>query len=148
KEKWGELGVPSRLAREVREYGEAIISATQQADVADSLIANRGTKIILRTDYPKDVEFASRLLQIDSKWATKTPMGSAVVRLPARYYQAFLLTFPEHPLKNTVVTDAQITRRYTQYPQPITAHLDAETIQEVLRLNEFAHHTGTELAWG
>src|SRR5262249_42623672 len=79
KEQWGELGVPSRLAREVREYGEAIISATQQADVADSLIANSGTKIILRTDYPKDTELCSRLLQVDAKWITKIPMGAAII---------------------------------------------------------------------
>ena len=53
--------MPARLAREVREYGEAIIAATQQADVSESLIANSGFKLILRCDYPRDVQFASLL---------------------------------------------------------------------------------------
>ncbi|MGA8830670.1 MAG: DUF87 domain-containing protein, partial [Desulfomonilaceae bacterium] len=48
KERLGELGVPSRLAREVREYGEAVIAATQQTDVSESLIANAGIKIVFR----------------------------------------------------------------------------------------------------
>ncbi len=114
KDQWGELGVPSRLAREVREYGEAIIAATQQADVSDSLIANSGTKIILRTDYPKDVDFASRLLQIDSRWLAKIPLGQGIARLPTRYYQPFLFSFPEQAIKNQLVTDDAVRSRYTQ----------------------------------
>jgi hypothetical protein len=115
KEQWGELGIPSRLAREVREYGEGIIAATQQADVADSLIANSGIKIILRTDYPKDVEFASRLLQIDARWLAKIPLGQGIARLPTRYYQPFLFSFPEQPLKNQLVTDDLVRERSTQW---------------------------------
>src|SRR5262249_29994306 len=57
KDQWGELSIPSRLAREIREYGEGIIAATQQADVSDSLAANAGTRLVLRTDFPKDVDF-------------------------------------------------------------------------------------------
>jgi DNA helicase HerA-like ATPase len=76
KDQWGELSLPSKLAREVREYGEALVSATQQADVADSLIANSGTKIILRTDHPKDVDFTSKLLQVEARWVSKIPIGA------------------------------------------------------------------------
>jgi len=105
KEQYGELGIASRLAREVREYGEAIIAATQQTDVAESLIANAGFKIILRCDYPKDVGFASRLMQLEEKWFPKLPLGSAIARMPVRYYNPFLFTFPEQPIKNELVTD-------------------------------------------
>ena len=115
KDQWGELSIPSRLAREVREYGEGIIAATQQADVADSLIANSGTKIILRTDYPKDVDFASKLLQIDPRWLAKIPLGQGIVRLATRYYQPFLFSFPEQSIKNQLITDEQIQNRYAQW---------------------------------
>ncbi|HEY4360274.1 MAG TPA: hypothetical protein VGN17_04875 [Bryobacteraceae bacterium] len=115
KEQWGQLGVPSKLAREVREYGEALIAATQQADVADSLIANSGTKLILRTDYPKDVDFASKLLQVDARWLAKIPLGQGIARLPTRYYQPFLFNFPEQPLKNQIVTDERVQVRYAQW---------------------------------
>jgi hypothetical protein len=89
KDPFGTLSIPSRLAREIREYGEGIIAATQQADVAESLIANSGIKIILRCDYPRDVEFASRLLQIEPRWIPKIPLGYGIARLPTRYYVSF-----------------------------------------------------------
>ena len=114
KDQFGEFGVPSRLAREVREYGEAIIAATQQADVAESLIANSGIKIILRTDYPKDVDFASRLLQVEPRWLAKLPLGTGIARLPTRYYNPFLFTFPTQPRKNMMVSDENVTARYEQ----------------------------------
>jgi hypothetical protein len=110
RERPGELSVPARLAREVREYGEAIIAATQQADVSESLIANSGFKFILRCDYPKDVQFAAQLLQIEPKWLPKLPLGSGIARLPVRYYAPILFTFPEQPIKNLSVTDAEVAQ--------------------------------------
>ena len=117
KDQYGTLSIPSRLAREIREYGEGIIAATQQADVAESLIANSGIKIILRCDFPRDVEFASKLLQIEPRWIPKIPLGFGIARLPTRYYQPFLFTFPQQPLKNTIVPDAAVKERYTQIMQ-------------------------------
>ena len=115
KDQWGELSLPSKLAREVREYGEALVSATQQADVADSLIANSGTKIILRTDHPKDVDFTSKLLQVEGRWISKIPIGHGIARLATRYYQSFLFTFPEQPLKNRLIDEERVQARYTQW---------------------------------
>lgn len=115
KDQWGELSLPSTLAREVREYGEALISATQQADVADSLIANSGTKIILRCDHPKDVDFTSKLLQVDGRWVSKIPVGHGIARLATRYYQSFLFTFPEQPIKNTLISEDRVQQRYAQW---------------------------------
>jgi len=115
KDQWGQLSVPSKLAREVREYGEAIIAATQQTDVADSLIANSGTKLILRTDFPRDAEFSSKLLQIDVRWLAKIPVGQGIARLPTRYYQPFLFSFPEQPIKNRHVSDDLVAERYAQW---------------------------------
>jgi hypothetical protein len=114
KDQWGHLSLPSKLAREIREFGTSIISATQQTDVADSLIANSGIKLILRTDYPKDADFASKLLQIDVRWLAKIPLGQGIARLPTRYYQPFLFSFAEQPLKNLLVPDALVHERYTQ----------------------------------
>lgn len=112
KDQYGQLGVPSRLAREVREYGEAIIAATQQTDVAESLIANSGIKIILRTDHPKDVDFASKLLQVEPRWLPKLALGIGFARLPTRFYTPFLFTFPEQPRKNQIITDDAVRERY------------------------------------
>ena len=114
RERLGEVSVPARLAREVREYGEAIIAATQQADVSESLIANSGFKLILRCDYPKDVLFASQLLQIDARWLPKLPLGTGIARLPVRCYAPVLFTFNEQPVKNLTITDAVVRKQWAQ----------------------------------
>jgi hypothetical protein len=141
KDQFGELSVPSRLAREVREYGEAIIAASQQTDVSDSLIANAGFKIVLRCDFPRDVDFASKMLQVDPHWVTKLPMGQAMVRIPIRYYQAFLLAFPQQPLKNVLVTDDQVAARHAEQGtrnQPRSSGVSSD--KEELLLRDIALH--------
>jgi hypothetical protein len=138
KDQWGTLSVPSKLAREIREYGEAIIAATQQADVADSLIANSGIKVILRTDYPKDVDFASKLLQIDARWLPKIPLGQAIARLPVRYYQPFLFAFPEQQLKNQYVSEDLVRQRYTQWQTMTSPSISDDSASGVATLAETA----------
>jgi energy-coupling factor transporter ATP-binding protein EcfA2 len=120
RERPGEVSIPARLAREVREFGEAIIAATQQADVSESLIANSGFKLILRCDYPKDVAFASQLLQIDARWLPKLPMGTGIARLPVRFYSPILFTFSMQPIKNLTIADAEIATQWHRHnlPQP------------------------------
>ena len=116
KDQYGEVGIASRLAREVREYGESIIAATQQSDVSESLIANAGFKIILRCDYPRDVQFASRLMQLDERYFPKLALGYGIARLPVKFFTPFLITFPEQVLKNEPVTDEEVRVRWTQSP--------------------------------
>lgn len=114
RERPGEVSVPARLAREVREFGEAIIAATQQADVSESLIANSGFKLILRCDYPKDVTFASQLLQIDARWLPKLPIGTGIARLPVRFYSPILFTFGMQPIKNLTITDEEVQGQWSR----------------------------------
>jgi hypothetical protein len=128
RERPGEVSIPARLAREVREFGEAIIAGTQQADVSESLIANSGIKIILRCDYPRDVTFASQLLQLKPEWLPKLPIGTGIVRLPVRHYTPILFTFGIQPIKNISVTDAAVHDQWLQtqpqasvVPAPVTA---------------------------
>jgi hypothetical protein len=116
KDQYGEVGIASRLAREVREYGESIIAATQQSDVSESLIANAGFKIILRCDYPRDVQFASRLMQLDERYFPKLAIGHGIARLPVKFFTPFLITFPEEPLKNEPVTDDEVRASWTRSP--------------------------------
>jgi hypothetical protein len=118
RERPGEVSLPARLAREVREFGEAIIAATQQADVSESLIANSGFKLILRCDYPKDVTFASQLLQIDARWLPKLPMGTGIARLPVRFYSPILFTFTMQPIKNQLITDAEVHTQWERHALP------------------------------
>lgn len=118
RERQGEVSVPARLAREVREYGEAIIAATQQADVSESLIANSGFKFILRCDYPRDVTFASQLLQIKPEWLPKLAMGTGIARLPVRFYSPFLFTFGVQPIKNITIPDAVVHEQWAQHIMP------------------------------
>jgi len=127
KDQFGELGVPSRLAREIREYGESIIAASQQTDVSESLIANAGFKVILRCDFPRDVEFASKLLQVEPRWISKLPMGEAIVRFPVRHYQSFLLSFPEQPLKNVRVPDEVVAGRHAHFDETGTTSAPGPT---------------------
>lgn len=130
KEKYGEISVASRLAREIREFGEAIISATQQSDINESIIANSGTKIILRCDYPRDVTFASQLLQLKNDHLPRLKTGEAVIRLPSRYLQPYLITFDEQPLKNERVTDAEIRR---EAPTALCEEVITAREEELLR---------------
>jgi hypothetical protein len=120
RERLGEVSVPARLAREVREFGEAIIAATQQADVSESLIANSGFKLILRCDYPKDVTFASQLLQIEPRWLPKLPIGTGIARLPVRYYSPILFTFGVQPIKNLTITDAEVHEQWSRARLPVS----------------------------
>jgi hypothetical protein len=118
RERLGEVSVPARLAREVREFGEAIIAATQQADVSESLIANSGFKLILRCDYPKDVQFASQLLQIEPRWLPKLPIGTGIARLPVRFYSPILFTFGVQPIKNLAITDEEVHAQWERAGLP------------------------------
>jgi hypothetical protein len=135
RERPGEISIPARLAREVREYGEAIVAATQQTDVSESLIANSGIKLILRCDFPRDVQFASQLLQIDGKWLPKLQLGTGIARLPVRYYQPFLFTFDEQAIKNVNVPDAAVRDRWQTLalPTPTERHeLEVSEREEAL----------------
>ena len=111
----GAHDVPSLLAREVREYGEAIIAATQQVDVSESLIANAGFKFILRCDYPDDVLFAARLMNLEGRMFSLLPVGFSIVRLPVRHYAPFLIAFKRQEVKNEWVNDASVAVRYSAH---------------------------------
>jgi hypothetical protein len=134
RERLGEVSLPARLAREVREFGEAIITATQQADVSESLIANSGFKLILRTDFPRDITFASQLLQIEPRWLPKLPIGSGIARLPVRFYSPILFTFDAQPIKNLTILDAEVQSHWT--PQDLPHPANAAPLPSALTARE------------
>jgi len=132
REKQGELELPSRLAREIREYGEGIIAASQQSDVSESLIANSGFKFVLRCDYPNDVLFASRLMQMDAKWFPKIQMGFCVARMPERHLSPFLFKYKRQQLKDENVLDDEVKDRYERHPGVMKLeHADIEEGDEI-----------------
>ncbi len=154
----GELDVPSRLAREIREYGEGIIAASQQTDVADSLVANSGIKIILRTDHPKDVLFASKVTNLPEHHFSRLLPGLAILRLPVRHLTPFLVRFPSFPGKNMLVTDEDVRlrfqARFRATPFRATEPVISLNEQEKLLLGDCAQHPGetaterfTRLGW-
>jgi energy-coupling factor transporter ATP-binding protein EcfA2 len=149
RERLGEVSVPARLAREVREYGEAIIAATQQADVSESLIANSGFKLILRCDYPRDVQFASQLLQVKPEWLPKLALGTGVARLPVRFYSPFLFTFGVQPIKNVSIPDAVVHAQWARHVTAAThspaAEPTAVTDRELALLRDVAEHPITTI---
>ena len=149
RERPSEVSVPARLAREVREYGEAIIAATQQADVSESLIANSGFKFILRCDYPRDVTFASQLLQVKPEWLPKLPLGTGIARLPVRFYSPFLFTFSVQPIKNTTVPDAVVQEAWARHctAAPITRPAEPATANDRERtlLQDVAAHPTSKI---
>jgi len=128
RERPGEVSIPARLAREVREFGEAIIAATQQADVSESLIANSGFKLILRCDYPKDVTFASQLLQIDARWLPKLPIGTGIARLPVRFYSPILFTFGVQPIKNLTISDEEVHAQWSRAQPSVPSVADVAPV--------------------
>jgi hypothetical protein len=136
----GELSIPARLAREIREYGEAIITASQQADISESVLANTGIKIILRCDYPKDVFFASNLLHIEPQWIPKLALGTGIARLPLRYLAPFQFTFNTTRQKNRVTTDKAVAARYTQYFRPRDTSLAVVCERQHMLLNDINDH--------
>jgi energy-coupling factor transporter ATP-binding protein EcfA2 len=137
KERLGEQSVPARLAREVREYGEAIIAATQQADVSESLIANSGFKFILRCDFPRDVQFASALLQIEGRWLPKLPLGHCIARLPVRFYSPFEFTYSDSHLKNLPTSEEMVRSAWSTHDlrtsAPVASAAVAEREETLLR---------------
>lgn len=137
KERLGEQSVPARLAREVREYGEAIIAATQQADVSESLIANSGFKFILRCDFPRDVQFASALLQIEGRWLPKLPLGHCIARLPVRFYSPFEFTYSDSHLKNLPTSEEMVRLAWSTHDlrtsTPVSAAAVGEREEALLR---------------
>lgn len=143
----GDLGVPARLAREVREYGEALISATQQADVSESLIANAGIKVILRCDYPKDIRFASQLLQIEEHWIPTLPPGTGIARLPVRYYHPILFTFTPQELKNRPTSDDLVHARWMTHPlrQPVSERPLLITPRDEMLLGAIRDHPSSTI---
>lgn len=144
----GTTSIPARLAREVREYGEAIISASQQTDVSDSLLANTGTKIILRCDHPKDTSYASSFLGIDAHWIPKLTLGTAIARLPVRFLTPFLFTFTPQPQKNRTTTDAFVHARWTQAgntpARPALLHVTPREDELLRDINDHPTSTITE----
>ncbi|MBV9495332.1 MAG: hypothetical protein JOZ54_13880, partial [Acidobacteria bacterium] len=75
---------------------------------------NSGIKVILRCDYPRDVTFASQLLQLKPEWLPKLAIGTGIVRLPVRYYTPILFTFGIQPIKNITITDAAVRDQWLQ----------------------------------
>lgn len=146
KEKLGDPPlVQSLLAREVREYGEAIIAATQQTDISNSIIANSGTKIFLRMDFNYDMRMVSEMLNIEPWLLTKIPDGHGIARLPGRYLQPFLFSFPVQPLKNIKDTDDTVRSRYEEWrtgkPLSITSTINAQLRGKALDLlNDIAQY--------
>ena len=143
----GELSMPARLAREIREYGEAIVSASQQADLSESMLANAGIKIILRCDYPKDMLFASQVLQISMEWIPKLNLGTGIARLPLRYLSPFQFTFTTTAAKNRPVSNEAVRTRYAERsasdtPQPLVIDQREEVL--LRDVNEHPVSTITE----
>lgn len=136
KERLGELGVPSRLAREVREYGEALVAATQQTDVSESLIANAGIKVVFRTDFPRDVQFAAGLMQVEQRFLPRLTLGTGLCRLPVRYYSPFLFTFPRQTVKNVLVPDPVVRERWNASPLSAITEEPAEEPKAPLVVGE------------
>jgi hypothetical protein len=134
KEKRGDPpSVQSTVARELRELGEGIITSTQQTDISESIIANSGTTIVMKTVFPWDVKLMSDMLQVDPRYLGKIPLGQGIARLPYRYPKAFLFSFPPAPIKNALITDDVVRRRYddwmrTRAPVQVEQELPVEEV--------------------
>jgi DNA-binding PadR family transcriptional regulator len=113
KEKLGDPpSVQSRLAREIREFGIALLAGTQQTDISNSIMANSGTSIVFQVRSPWDAKIASDLLGVEQKSIGEIPKGHGIARLPDRHLQAFLFRFDPQPIKNIIVPDNDVMARH------------------------------------
>ena len=97
--------------REVRELGECIIVATQNASVVPvSVFGNQATTLAFHTKHAKDVSSTSQamLLKDDAKDELgRLPVGEAIVRVP-RWPDAFHISLQHRPIAKGTVSDFDI----------------------------------------
>lgn len=100
------------LLRQFRELGIGTIVVDQHAHLLSSAaLGNSVATICLNQKDPADVSKAAALTGVsaeDSRWLTRLPVGTGIVRLQERWHDPFLVRFPLVNLDKGAVDDAAL----------------------------------------
>ena len=126
----GAEAVTDVILREVREFGEAIVLLDQLPSlISKPALENSFTTITMNLKEKGDVTAAAKAMLLESdeaRYLGRLPVGSAVVKLQARWVKPFLVRFPLFRIRKGVVTDYEVHERYKD-------SLDAKTAARMIK---------------
>jgi hypothetical protein len=135
----GAEAVTDVILREVREFGQAIVLLDQLPSlISRPALENTYTTIAMNLKEKGDVTAAAKAMLLESdeaRYLGRLPVGSAIVKLQARWVKPFLVRFPLFPIRKGVVTDQQVRDRFQESLSPEeTARMMKATTDAMVRL--------------
>jgi hypothetical protein len=135
----GAEAVTDVILREVREFGQAIVLLDQLPSlISRPALENTYTTIAMNLKEKGDVTAAAKAMLLESdetRYLGRLPVGSAIVKLQARWVKPFLVRFPLFPIRKGVVTDKQVRDRFQESLSPEdTARMMKATTDAMVRL--------------
>ena len=118
----GEEYITDILLREARGLGECLVLSDQYPHMLTYTAFGVYTKIVMSLGNRSDINLAADILLLnkdEKEWLGKLPIGSAIVKLKARYPSPFLVHFPLIKLSNEPVTDDMVRERMKSYWQSV-----------------------------
>ncbi|MEW6063395.1 MAG: DUF87 domain-containing protein [Nanoarchaeota archaeon] len=116
-EQTGHEAITDTILREIRELGEAIILIDQHPSlISIPALGNTFTTICLNLKHKDDVEMASKVLLLSEpqkEYLGRLEIGYGIIKLQGRYFNPFLVKFPEYRLKKGFISDNSIKRQTT-----------------------------------
>jgi hypothetical protein len=97
--------------------------------ISKPALENTYTTICLNLKEKGDVTAAAKAMLLESdeaRYLGKLPVGSAIVKLQARWVKPFLVTFPLFSISKGTVTDAQVHEQFLE-------SLDVETVAGIMK---------------
>ncbi len=114
----GEEHITDILLREARSLGECLVLSDQYPHMLTYTAFGVYTKIVMSLGNRTDINLAADILLLgkdEREWLAKLPIGSAIVKLKARYPSPFLVHFPLMKLPEEPVTDDIVRERMKGY---------------------------------
>jgi len=105
--------------RELRELGYGIIFIDQQiSKISTTALANTYTTFLLSQGYPADIRTAAKIALLEKEqevYFGQMNKGQAIVKMQGRYFQPFLINFPDSTHKKLHITDELVHKRWSDW---------------------------------
>ncbi len=131
--------VTDMVYREMREYGTCLICLDQHlSKLSDTVKGNSACHIAFQQQLPQDVYDISSIMQMSERKDifTQLPVGYAVVKLSERYTNPFLIKVPYTDLRNSIISDENISTKMDCVVQGIEVEKNDPEFKEALIGNE------------
>ena len=118
----GEEYITDILLREARGLGECLVLSDQYPHMLTYTAFGVYTKIVMSLGNRADINLAADILLLnkdEKEWLGKLPIGSAIVKLKARFPSPFLVHFPLIKLPSEPVKDDLIKQRMNGYMESV-----------------------------